>query len=43
MTVLLVICICSVLTVTGITIGCVLADKHFWDRQEWASRIEGKF
>lgn len=43
MTALLLICICSVLAVTGITIGCVLADKQFWDRQEWASRVERKF
>ena len=34
----------SVLTVTGFIIGWILADnKLFWNRQDWASKIEGRF
>jgi len=34
----------SVITVTGFIVGWVLADNHlFWKRQDWASRVEGKF
>ena len=43
MAALVIIC-CSVLTVTGFNVGWVLADNHlFWNRQEWASRIEERF
>ena len=36
--------ICSALTVTGFVIGWVLADnKLFWDRQNWASKVDGRF
>ena len=33
----------SVLTVTGFITGWVLADNHFWNRQDWASRVDGRF
>lgn len=34
----------SVLTITGFIVGWVLADNHFfWNRQDWASKIEGRF
>lgn len=35
---------CSFLTVTGFIIGWILADNHFfWNRQDWASRVDGRF
>lgn len=30
-------------TLTGFIIGWILADNHFWNRQDWTSKIEGRF
>ena len=30
-------------TVIGFIIGWMLADHFFWNRQNWGSKIEGRF
>ena len=30
-------------TVLGFIIGWFLADFYFWKRQDWASKVEGRF
>jgi predicted permease len=33
----------ALVTVLGFIIGWFLADFYFWKRQDWASKVEGRF